>query len=90
MVSSLYRKSTPARSAWEPARCDRLLTTWNIVFSRRVGLLENVPNVATPEIATCGPIWSVEKALRSPLATWTLVSLTVFGESVQTFPMAID
>ena len=90
MVSSLKRKSTPARSACAPARCDRLLTAWYSVFSRLVGLLEKVPKVATPAIVTCGPIWSVEYACRSPWAICTRVSLTVFEEIVQTLLIAIE
>ena len=33
-MSSLKKKSTPARSACAPAWCDRLLTTWYILFRR--------------------------------------------------------
>src|SRR5215471_509595 len=58
IVSSLYRKSTPARNACAPACCDRLSTISPMVFARLVGLLDNVPNDAIPEILTAGPIGS--------------------------------
>ena len=49
------------RTAW----CDRLSTTWNILFSRFWGLPDKVPNEATPAMLTAGPIGSVDSALRS-------------------------
>ncbi len=89
MVSSLYRKSTPARSACAPAWCDRLSTTWYIVFRRPVGLPDSVPNDATPAMLTAGPIGSVGGAFRSLYANCARVSLTVRGESVQVLPKAM-
>ena len=40
----------------------------NIVFTRRVGLPDSVPNDATPAMLTAGPIGSVGGAFRSPYA----------------------
>jgi len=82
MVSSLYRKSTPARSACAPRWCEMLSTTSYIVFNRKVGLLEKVPNVATPAMLTDGPIGSVDGAFRSPREICARVSLTVREDSV--------
>ena len=48
----------------------------------RVGLPESVPNDATPEMLTAGPIGSVGGALRSPYANWARVSFTVRDDSV--------
>src|SRR5437660_12910490 len=59
-----------------------LSTTSNILLTRSVGLLENVPNTATPAIFTVGPIGSVEGAVRSENAYCARVSFTVHGESV--------
>ena len=52
------------------------------LFCRRVGLPDNVPNVATPEMLTAGPIGSVGGALRSLNVNCARVSFTVRGESV--------
>ena len=65
IVSALKTKSTPARSACAPAWCERLSTTWNILFRRPVGLPDRVPNDATPAMLTAGPTGSVGSAFRS-------------------------
>src|SRR5471030_74362 len=82
MVSSLYSTSTPTRSACAPAWCDRLSTNSYSLFCRRVGLPESVPNDATPEMLTAGPMGSVGGALRSLNAYCARVSFTVRDESV--------
>ena len=82
MVSSLYRKSTPARSACAPAWCERLSAISYSLFSRPVGEPESVPKDATPEMLTAGPIGSVGSACRLLWVNWPRVSLTVRGESV--------
>src|SRR4029077_10904669 len=77
MTLSLYSTSTPARSACAPAWCERLSASSYSLFSRRVGLPDNVPNDATPEMATAGPNGSVGGALRSLNANCARVSFTV-------------
>ena len=52
------------------------------MFTRRVGLPESVPNDATPEMLTAGPIGSLGGAFRSPYAICARVSFTVREESV--------
>src|SRR5580765_1519560 len=59
-----------------------LSTASNILLTRRVGLLENVPKTATPAIFTVGPIGSVEGARRSEKAYCARVSFTVRGDNV--------
>ena len=53
---------------------------------RRVGLVDDVPNDATPAMLTAGPIGSVGRAFRSPWANCARVSLTVDGDIVHVFP----
>ena len=52
-------------------------TTWNSVFCRRTGLLDSVPNDATPAMLTAGPIGSLGGACRSLRVTCARISLTV-------------
>ena len=52
------------------------------MFSRAVGEPESVPNDATPEMLTAGPIGSVGSACRLLCVNWPRVSFTVRGESV--------
>src|SRR5436190_23177960 len=89
MRLSLYRKSAPTLSACAPAWCDRLLTTWYILLRRAVGLLESVPNEATPAMLTAGPIGSVGAASRSLSANCARVSSTVRPDSVSVLLIAI-
>ena len=89
MVQSLYRKSTPARSACAPCWCERLSATSYSLFCRPVGEPESVPKVATPEIVTAGPTGSVGSALRLLCVNCPRVSLTVCGESVATLLTAM-
>src|SRR5262245_9537454 len=81
-------KSTPARTAWAPAWCDRLSTNCSMRFRRRVGLPERVPNDATPAMLTAGPTRSVGGAFRSPYVNCARVSLTVRFEIVHVLPNA--
>ena len=78
----------PALNACAPDWCDRLLTTWYIEFTRRVGLPELVPNDATPAMLTAGPIGSEGGALKSLRANCARVSSTVRAESVKVLPSA--
>ena len=82
MVTSLYRKFTPALSACAPVWCERLSTISYSLFRRPVGDPESVPKEATPEMLTAGPMGSVGSACRLLYVNWPRVSLTVRGESV--------
>ena len=89
-MSSLYRKSTPARSACAPGLVRQVVDDLvHLVHARRSGCPTACRTTATPAMLTAGPIGSVGGAFRSLYANCARVSLTVRGDSVSVLLTAI-